>query len=107
MTIAESLATLSAYPVLSSFIESTCLKRGLTSTETMVQGTFALQSYNLAIADILVWLYNAPNLGEQQISISLQERANLLDRANKIYSTYEGEAGAGGVCGFVGESFNG
>lgn len=107
MTIAESLATLSAYPILSSFIESTCLRRGLTSTETMIQGTFALQSYNLAVADILTWLYSAPNLGEQQISISLQERANLLDRANKIYATYEDGAGAGGICGFVGESLNG
>jgi hypothetical protein len=107
MTIAESLATLSAYPISASFIESTCLKRGLTSTETMIKGTFDLQSYNLAVADILVWLYNAPNLGEQQISISLQERSNLLARANKIYGIYEDGEGTGGVCGFVGESFNG
>lgn len=108
MTIAESLATLSAYPILSSFIESTCLKRGLTSTETMVQGTFALQSYNLAIADILVWLHDAPNLGEQQISISLQERANFLNRANWLYVLHgEEQSAGGGVCGFVGEGFNG
>jgi hypothetical protein len=85
MTIAESLAALNA----------------------LIQGTFALQSYNLAIADVLVWLYNAPNLGEQQISISLQERRNLLERANKIYGLYEDEEATGGVCGFVGESFNG
>jgi hypothetical protein len=107
MTIAESLAALNAYPIQANFIESTCLKRGLTSTGTLIQGTFALQSYNLAIADVLVWLYNAPNLGEQQISISLQERRNLLERANKIYGLYEDEEATGGVCGFVGESFNG
>jgi hypothetical protein len=107
MTIAESLAALNAYPIQANFIESTCLKRELVSSETMVKGTFALRSYNLAIADVLVWLYNAPNLGEQQISISLQERRNLIERANKIYVQYEDAEATGGVCGFVGESFNG
>jgi len=107
MTISQSLAALNAYPISTDFIESTCLRRELVSSETMIKGTFALQSYNLAIADILVWLYNAPNLGEQQISISLQERRNLLERANKIYALYEDGEATGGVCGFVGEDFNG
>lgn len=103
MTIQESLLSLSTYPIPVVTIANICDDRGLEPAADKTAG----EALDLAKADVWVWLYDAPNLSEQGISISLTQRSNLLAKANAIYDLYGDETISGQTVGFIGEDFNG
>ncbi|NLH55323.1 MAG: hypothetical protein GX467_00480 [Rikenellaceae bacterium] len=102
MKVGEAIQALTNYPIPKGTIDLVCAKRGLVSTAEVSFN----RSFNLAKADIYLWLSKAPNIREQEVTISFTEaERNALKRdANSIYDEY-GEGG-GGKVGYVGENFN-
>ena len=109
MTISEALISLNSFPIPALQIEKVGIDRGLTVTEDYNQTISTSQSYELATADIYMWLYGQPVLKEQEISISQAEsiKKGFLDFANGIYKKYDDPKYTGDTYGFVGDSFNG
>lgn len=108
MTITESLISLNTFPVPANAIEKICVDRELTGTDTYTKATGETQNYELAMADTYLWLYDSPNIAEQQVSISqlAEVKSTLLKRANQIYAKYEDPKFRGAKFGYVGENFN-
>lgn len=103
MTISESLISLSNYPIPDSTIVKICVIRGLDST---VDFTETSQDYELAEADVYIFLHASPNLSEQEISFSQDDRNRFLSLANDIYGKYDDPKFNGGKYGFVGQEWN-
>jgi hypothetical protein len=106
MTILESLSTLVAYPIPTLLLGRVCTKRALTETETYTITIEQSDAYQLAMADVYMWMFGAPDLKEQDISITPAERDNYLALANTIYGALDAVEFTGDVYGFVGEEFN-
>lgn len=89
-TILESLKSASAYPVPLRTLVETGERRGLTLTAEATQADLRGKSFNLAVADLLLWLSLAPNVsqGGQSYSFSEEQRQRLRNRANSIYDLY-------------------
>lgn len=87
MTILESLLAISAYPIPLRTIETTAVKRGLEMEDDCDSDTLASRSYRLASADIMMWLFYAPNVsqGGQSYSLTDAQRAAFRSRARTIY----------------------
>jgi hypothetical protein len=107
MTIAESLFSLNSYPIPVNTVEKFCIDRELTSTDEYTKTIGDSEEYQLAMADVFLYLYTAPDLKEQQISINQADRNNYLNRANKIYGFYDDPKFSGIIYGLIGENFNG
>lgn len=109
MTISESLLSLNAFPIPSLFIEKVGIDRGLDTTLDYDISTSISQAYELATADVFVWLSAQPTLKEQEVSIAQDGdiKKNLLSRANAIYAKYNDSKFSGFNYGFIGEAFNG
>ena len=104
MTISESLLSLSVYPIPANTIEKICVNRSLTSSDTYA-GTS--QNYELAEADVYMFLYTSPDISEQEVSFSQSDRERFLNMANVIYGTYSDSKYSGkGVFGYKGDNWN-
>ena len=109
MTILEALTNKSPYPISTGFVESVGIDRDLTVTDEYSKVIGISQSYELATADILIYLHDAPNLVEQEVGINnaADIKKELLNRANKIYSKYDDPKYSGsGTFGFIGDDWN-
>ena len=104
MTIYQALASVTNYPIPALLIERVGVDRGLTITEDY---TGLNQSIELAMADVYMFLYGAPDLKEQEVSITQADRDNYLKMANQIYGKYDDPNFSGIRYGFIGESLNG
>jgi hypothetical protein len=109
MTIAESLMSLNPYPIPNSTVEKICTDRGLDKDTTYTKTIGESQDYELATADIYLFLFDSPNLIEQAVGITqlAEVKKQLLKRANQIYSKYEDSKFRGKKFGFIGENYNG
>ena len=107
MTIQESLLSLNSYPILASFIEKVGIDRNLDITLAYTSVIAVSQSYELATADVYKWLFSCPNLKEQEVSLTIQERTDFLNTANSIYSKYNDTKFSGQRVGYKGENWNG
>lgn len=91
MTVLDAIRGISAYPVPQRTIEKIAGKRGL-ELETVTNGdVFASKAYNLATADILMWLSAAPDVsqGGQSYSFTDEQRKQFRLRANGLYDKYD------------------
>lgn len=105
MTISESLLSLSNYPIPINTIEKICINRGLVYTAEYLATS---QSYELAEADVYIFLYTSPDLSEQEVSFSQDDRDRFLSIANTIYGKYDDPKYSGkGKFGFIGDNWNG
>jgi len=104
MTIYQALTSVTKYPIPSSFIERIGIDRGLTIADDY---SGLNQSIELATADVYMFLYGAPDLKEQEVSITQADRDNYLKMANQIYGKYDDPNFSGIRYGFIGESLNG
>lgn len=103
MTISESLLSLSLYPISNNTIEKICINRGLNSGDVYSEST---ESYELAEADVYLFLHTSPDIKEQEVSFSQDDRDRFLNIANNIYSKYNDSKYTGkGKFGYKGESF--
>ena len=97
MTILDSLLAISAYPIPMRTVEAVATKRGLDTAAEVQYATFASASYRLASADLMMWLYYAPNVsqGGQSYSLTDAQRADFRRRARAIYDELGDEEGQG------------
>ena len=108
MTILESLLAISAYPIPRRTAEAYALKRGLDLDSEMLSSLFRDSSYRLASADLMMWLYYAPNVsqGGQSYSLTDAQRAEFRRRAQAIYGELgdEGDQNNGIRYGYKGQN---
>lgn len=108
MTILDSLLAISAYPIPMRTVEAYATKRGLEITDDMEEDMYAGRGYRLATADLMLWLYFAPNVsqGGQSYSLTDAQRAEFRRRALTIYDELgEGDVMNAGVrYGYKGEN---
>lgn len=94
VTILDALRGVNAYPVPMRTLVETGTSRGLDLAMEADADVLRGKAYNLAVADILLWLSIAPNVtqGGQSYSFSDEQRLQLRNRANALYSEH-GEDG--------------
>lgn len=108
MTVGESIISRSLYPIASDFVEVACIDRDLDKDAEYTKEIGISQSYELALADTLMFIHDSPNLKEQDSSITNFESIleSLMKRANDIYSKYDDDKFTGIRTGYVGENWN-
>jgi len=109
MTIKEALQSITVYPIPDNQIELVCLERELTSTDAIDKTIAESQAYQLAKADLYLWLATAFAVSEQEVSFNLSrdEKTNFLNLANAIYGEYDDPKFTGEEYGFIGDDYNG
>lgn len=93
-TVLDLLKSANAYPVPPRTLIEVSLRRGLPMEDEATTEIAQSAAYNLAKADILMWLSRAPNIsqGGQSYSFSEDERTQLRKEAAALYKEY-GEDG--------------
>lgn len=86
MTIGKALSAINAYPIPAEAIEAICAVRGIEPANDATSAILTGKEYNLARADVLMWLSKAPNIsqGGQNYSFNEYERRNLANEASAI-----------------------
>lgn len=88
MTIYEALRGINAYPIPTRTLDEICTRRGLDGAAEAAVADLTSSTFNLAKADVLVWLSYAPNVSQGGQSYNFtdeqrekfrQEAAALLD----------------------------
>lgn len=90
-TIAESLRSISAYPIPPRTLEAVAASRGVDLCEEAYGAVTRSSSYRLCEADLLMWLSAAPDLsqGGQTYSFTDAQRTNMRSRAQKLYDALD------------------
>lgn len=84
-TIATALKDEIHYPVSDGFITNRLLVRDLNGDDEANGETLRSSAFIGAVADCLVSLIQAPDLAEDEVKITLQDRDAILRRANYLY----------------------
>lgn len=108
MTILEALQAINTYPIPATSLDVICLDRELVSTDEYDKTIGASQAYELATADVYMYLYGQPSLTEQEVGINqaIAIKKGFLDLANKTYKKYEDPKYTGFTYGMIGENWN-
>ena len=93
----EALKSVNAYPIPLRTLMETAERRGVSLTADATLESLQGKEYNLARADLLLWLSIAPNItqGGQSYSFTDEQRKDLKRQANDIYSVFEPKSNAG------------
>lgn len=96
-TVLEALKGINAYPVPLRTIQRIAEKRGIVLQDEATQEMQQSRGYNLAVADLLQWLSEAPNVsqGGQSYTFSDGQRTQLRNRANSLYKDLGADKEAG------------
>lgn len=105
MTVAEAIQGLTTYPIPADTITSVGISRGLDTSIPFTIAVHNMPAYQLMKADVYVFLSVAPDLKEQEVSITNSDKKHYKALADEIYGKY-GE-GDGGKYGYIGDDFNG
>lgn len=92
MTVCEALMSVSAYPIPHRTIEATALKRGVDLCAEYSSVVAMSADYRLCLADLYMWLFLSPNVGQGGQSYSFNERKLFKAMAAKIYAELGSEA---------------
>lgn len=90
-TYKDILISVNAYPIPHSTLNSICAVRGLELEAIATPEGVKGKEYQLAHADLLMWLANTPAIsqGGQSYSFTEDQRKHFKAEANKIYSDIE------------------
>ena len=97
---------ISRYPLSDGAVAAVCMRRGLSPEEEGGGDTLVGSAYNLAVADVLLWLSDAPDIsqGGQSYSFTDGQRSGMRRRASALYAAYGfGDGGAGVSYGYKGD----
>lgn len=91
-TVLECLKGVNAYPIPLRTLVNVMEYRGLSSADIATQEVMQGKDYNLALADLLLWLSFAPDIsqGGQSFSFTDEQRLQLRNRANRLYLQFGG-----------------
>lgn len=86
-TVLEALKSVNAYPIPLRTIIETAERRGVALTDEATQEVLVGKDYRLALADLLLWLYLAPDItqGGQSYSFTDEQRKQFRNQANALY----------------------
>lgn len=89
-TLLDALKAVSAYPVPLRTLDKVATHRGIVLTAEATQGALHGQEYNLAKADLLLWLSLAPDVsqGGQSYSFTEEQRKQLKAEAYDLYDKF-------------------
>lgn len=88
MTNREALTGITGYPVPCNSINAIALRRGLGLDDTASPEEIKSRAFRLCEADMLMWLFRAPNVsqGGQSYNFTDEQRADFRRRATAIYN---------------------
>ena len=109
MTVSEALQSINSFPIPDLFIEKVGIDRVLDITVDYTAAISITSAYELATADVYLFLYGQPSITEQEVGINNTQaiKQGFLDIANGIYASYDDAKFTGGKYGFIGGSWNG
>lgn len=105
ITTLDALKGLTAYPIPLRALTEIAEGRGVALHEEATQETLTGKAYNLAKADVYLWLFAAPNItqGGQSYSFTDEQRTEFRNRAYRLYSEFDtGNAASKPVYGYKG-----
>jgi len=87
MTIFDALLAVSSYPVPERVVKSIALKRAVDYEAQADEASLNGKDYRLAVADLYIWLFFAPNVsqGGQSYSFSPEQRSEWKKQALATY----------------------
>ena len=87
-TTLDALKGVSAYPIPLRTLVEVAERRGVSLSEEATQAVITGRQYRLAKADLLLWLYLAPNVtqGGQSYSFTDEQRKQFRNQASSIYA---------------------
>ena len=87
MTIIEALKGINSYPLPIRTLQEVSERRGLSLDAEATIEILQSSAYNLAYADLLIWLSYAPAVsqGGQSYSFTDEQRLEMRNRASEIY----------------------
>lgn len=90
-TVYDNLKSLSAYPVPPFILTDTAGRRGVDAALEATPERCATPGFQLAKADMLMWLGNAPSISQGGISYQFSEdqRMDMRRQAAAIYLAHE------------------
>lgn len=108
-TTFDALVGITGYPIPRRSAEAVALRRGLDLDAEPTSEGMAGKVFRLCEADLLMWLFRAPNVsqGGQAYNFTDEQRRDFRRRAMKIYSDLGDmgdAAGSGVVYGYKGTS---
>lgn len=103
MKIRETLIAISSYPIPPAAVQVICRARGVDADAEFTLALAAEADYKKAMADLYIWLSEAPNItqGEVDFSFSSAERAYMRRKAAAILNE-AGENIDGDQYGYMG-----
>ncbi len=103
MKIREALIAISSYPIPPAAVQVICTARGVDADVEFTLALAAGADYKKAMADLYIWLSEAPNItqGEVDFSFSSAERAYMRRKAAAILNE-AGENIDGDQYGYMG-----
>lgn len=89
-TILESLKGVNAYPVPLRTLTRVIERRGLSQSDEATREVLRGAKYNLATADLLLWLADAPDIsqGGQSFGFTDEQRLQFRNRAKNLLQEY-------------------
>lgn len=90
VTILDALKGVNAYPIPLRTLVEVAERHGLSLEGNISEEILKSRSYNLSVADLLLWLCYAPNItqGGQSYSFTDEQRLQFRNRANALYEGY-------------------
>lgn len=94
--VIENLKGINAYPIPIRTLIETADKRGLNLDTEATGEVLKGKNYNLAKADLLLWLSFAPNIsqGGQNYSFTDEQRTQLRNHAKALYKDFDDDSGS-------------
>ena len=86
-TVFDALIGVTGYPIPSRTVKTISIRRGLDIDADPDQQLLVSREFRLCEADLLMWLFRAPNVGQggQSYNFTDEQRKNFLNRAKAIY----------------------
>lgn len=93
-TTFDALIGVTGYPIPRRSVEAVALRRGLELDPAPTTEIMVSREFRLCEADLLMWLFRAPNVaqGGQSYNFTDEQRKDFRNRARKIYDDL-GDAG--------------
>lgn len=94
--VIDELKGLNSYPIPLRTLVKTAEERGLNLDTETTADILNGKAYNLASADIFLWLSFAPNIsqGGQSYSFTDEQRTQFRNHAKALYKDYDDDSGS-------------
>lgn len=94
MTTLEALKGINSYPIPQRTLDEVATRRGLELTSEVSTEILRSKEYNLAYADLLLWLSFAPQVtqGGQSYNFTDEQRLQFRNRASELFEEFEDES---------------